>query len=259
MLEGKQGIVFGVANHNSLAWHIAACARENGARVLLSVANERFRERVQPLAEELGAPDPLICDVARDDSIAAAFHAVRRVAPRLDFLVHSIAFANREDLEGRFVDTSRQGFLLAQEISAYSLVALARAAEPLLSPHAALLTLTYLGSERAVPSYSVMGPAKAALEAAVRYLAVDLGPKGVRVNAISAGPIRTLSSSAIKGLREKIDLQAQVNPLRRSVHGKDVGRAAVFLLSDHASGVTGNVLYVDCGFHILGAYEANSA
>ncbi|TAH36887.1 MAG: enoyl-ACP reductase [Planctomycetota bacterium] len=255
MLEGKQGVVFGAANKNSLAWHIAQQAHNAGARVALAVANERFQERVAPLAEELAAPAPILCDVTSDQSIAAAFAELGRHMPRLDFLVHSIAFANKEDLERPFYQVSRDGFLLAQNVSAFSLVALARAAEPLLAPGASLLTLSYIGAVRSVPQYNVMGVAKAALEASVRYLAADLGPRGVRVNAISAGPIRTLSSAGIKGVRDMIDYQAQVNPLRRAIVGEDVGKAAVFLLSDYASGVTGDILYVDCGYHILGAYD----
>lgn len=255
MLQGKQGVVFGAANKNSLAWHIALAARRAGARVLLSCANERFQDKVAPLAEEIGAPPPVLCDVASDASIAAAMAEIGRQLPRLDFLVHSIAFAPKEELERPFSQTSRDGFLLAHNVSAYSFVALARAAAPLLAPQASLLTLSYLGAVKAVPSYNVMGVAKAALEASVRYLAADLGPRGVRVNAISAGPIRTLSSAGIKGVKDMIDFQASVNPLRRSIDGEDVGKAAVFLLGDYASGVTGDILYVDCGYHILGAYD----
>lgn len=254
LLKGKKGVVFGVANKNSLAWHIACAAHEQGAEVLLSVANERFREKVAPFAEKIGAPPPVVCDVASEESIEKAFGEIGSLASGLDFLVHAVAFARRDDLLGRFVDTSREGYHLAQDISAYSLAALARGAEPLMHPGSSILTLTYLGGVRAVPGYNVMGVAKAALESSVRYLACDLGPKGIRVNALSAGPMRTLSSSAVKGLKEMMDGHSRVCPLRRGVNGEDIGGAAVFLLSDLASGVTGDVLYVDCGYHILGAY-----
>ena len=255
MLEGKKGAIFGVANKNSLAWHIAEQAHRHGAELVFGVANERFAERAMALAQRCGSPDPVICDVSSEDSIAQAMRQVGEHMPKLDFLVHAIAFANKEDLEGRFVETSRTGYLMAQDISSYSLTALVRAAEPLLHPGSSVLTLSYLGAVRAVPSYNVMGVAKAALEASVRYLAADLGPSGIRVNAISAGPIKTLSSAGIRGLKEKLHLQEERAPLRRNVTGEDVGKAAAFLLSDLASGVTGDVLYVDCGYHIVGAFH----
>ena len=251
MLKGKKGIIFGVANEHSLAWHIAVKAVAQGAEVVLSVASERFLRRVAPLAEKLGAPAPIICDVSSDEQIAEAFVEIKKVMPEVDFLVHAIATAKRGELEGRFVDTSRDGFSLAHDISTYSFVALARAAEDLLTADASLLTLSYLGAIRAVPSYNVMGVAKASLEASVRYMANDLGPKGIRVNAISAGPIRTLSASIVKGFKEKVDIQQVAAPLRRNVTGEDVGKAGAFLLSDMASGVTGEILYVDCGYNIM--------
>ena len=251
MLKGKKGIIFGVANEHSLAWHIAVNAVAQGAEVVLSVASERFVRRVAPLAEKLGAPPPIICDVSSDEQIAEAFVEIKQVMPEVDFLVHAIATAKRGELEGRFVDTSRDGFSLAHDISTYSFVALARAAEDLLTADASLLTLSYLGAIRAVPSYNVMGVAKASLEASVRYMANDFGPKGIRVNAISAGPIRTLSASIVKGFKEKVDIQQVAAPLRRNVTGEDVGKAGIFLLSDMASGVTGEILYVDCGYSIM--------
>lgn len=257
LLQGKKGVVFGVANKNSLAWQIATVLHQHGAQVVLGVASERFQKKVRPLAESLGLPEPVICDVSSDASIAVAMQQVGRHLKKLDFLVHSIAFARREDLEGRFVEVDRDGWRIAQEISAYSFVALARAAEPYLAAGASLLTLTYLGSNRAMPAYNVMGPAKAALESAVRYLALDMGQKdGVRVNAISAGPVRTLSSSAIPGLKEKMAQERRINPLRRTLQGDEVGKAAAFLVSDLASAVTGEILHVDCGYHVLGAYGA---
>ena len=252
ILEGKKGIIFGVANKMSLAWHIAKVARAQGADFLLGVANERFRERVAPLAEELGVPEPLICDVTSDESIQSTFRVIGERMPEIDFVVHAIAFAQKDDLKGRFVDTSRLGYHTAQDISAYSLAAISRAAEPMMKDGGSILTLSYIGAVRAVPAYNVMGVAKAALEASVRYLATDLGPQGIRVNAISAGPIKTLSSSAVRGLKEKLDQQQEATPLRRNVTGEDVGNSAAFLLSDMSAGITGDVMYVDCGYHILG-------
>ncbi len=261
LLQGKKGLIFGVANEFSLAWHIAQQTRAQGAELILSVASERFLKRVGALAEEVGAPPPVICDVGSDAELARAFAEIGGLTGRVDFLVHAIASARREELQGRFLDTSREGFALAHDISTYSFVALTRACEPLLAPGASILTLSYLGAARAVPSYNVMGVAKAALESAVRYLANDLGPSGVRVNAISAGPVKTLSASIVKGFKDKVDLQQEAAPLRRNVTGEDVGKAGVFLLSDLASGVTGHVLYVDCGYNIMADFvtrEANS-
>jgi len=252
ILQGKTGIIFGVANKMSLAWFIAKAAVEQGADVILCVANERFRRKVAPLAKDLGAPEPLICDVTSDESIQTAYRLIAETRPKLDFIVHAIAFAQREDLQGRFVDTSRLGYHTAQDISSYSLAALSAAAEPMMTDGGSIITLSYIGSVRAVPSYNVMGVAKASLEASVRYLAEDLGPKNIRVNALSAGPIKTLSSSAVSGLKDKLKAQAESNPLRRIVTGEDVGNSAVFLLSDMSSGVTGDVLYVDCGYHVTG-------
>jgi len=251
LLKGKKGLIFGVANEHSLAWHIAKEAHAQGAELILSVASERFLRKVGPLAERLGAPTPIICDVSDDDAIANAFAEIGRVMPKVDFLLHAIATAKREDLQGRFVDTSRDGFSLAHDVSTYSFLALCRAAEPLLQPGASLLTLSYLGAVRAVPSYNVMGVAKASLESSVRYLANDFGPLGIRVNAISAGPVKTLSASVVKGFKDKVDIQQVAAPLRRNVTGEDVGKAGLFLLSDMASGVTGEILYVDCGYNIM--------
>lgn len=253
MLEGKQGVIFGVANHHSLAWHIAAEVHRHGGKLLLGVANERFKAKASPLAEKVGAGDPIICDVSDDVSIQTAFDEIGERMPKLDFVVHAVAYANREDLEKRFIETSRDGYKVAHDISSYSLTALCRTAEPYLQPGGSVLTLSYLGAVRAMPSYNIMGVAKAALESSVRYLAIDMGEKGVRVNAVSAGPIKTLSSSGIKGMKDKLDLQERVTPLRRKLSGQEVGRASVFLLSDMASAITGEVLYVDNGFHIVGA------
>lgn len=252
LLQGKKGLIFGVANEYSLAWHIAKKAHEHGAEMIFSAANERFARKTAPLAEQLGAGEPLICDVGSDEDIARAVVDVQARMPQVDFLVHAIATAKREELDGRYVDTSRDGYHLAQDVSAYSLVALCKAFEPLLHEGSTVLTLSYLGAVRAVPSYNVMGVAKAALEASVRYLATDLGPDGVRVNAISAGPVKTLSASVVKGFKAKVDGQQVAAPLRRNVSGSDVGNAGVFLLSDMSNGITGEILYVDCGYNIVG-------
>ena len=259
LLQGKKGLIFGVANEHSLAWHIACAARAQGAGLIFSVASERFLKRVAPMAAELGAPAPVLCNVADDGGIERATAQIRGLTDRVDFVVHAIASAKREELQGRFLDTSREGFQFAHDISVYSLVALVRALEPLLGPGASILTLSYLGAVRAVPSYNVMGVAKAALESAVRYLANDLGPGGVRVNAISAGPVKTLSASIVKGFKDKVDLQQIAAPLRRNVTGEDVGNAGLFLLSDLAHGVTGQVLYVDCGYGIMADFITREA
>lgn len=251
MLKGKKGLIFGVANEHSLAWHIAKEAHAQGAEMIFSVASERFLRKVGPLAASLGVPEPIICDVTSDEDIANAFVEIKKQMPEIDFLVHAIATAKRDDLQGRFLDTSRDGFGLAHDVSTYSFVALCRAAENMLVPGASLLTLTYLGAVRAVPSYNVMGVAKASLEASVRYMANDFGPAGVRVNAISAGPVKTLSASVVKGFKDKVDIQQVAAPLRRNVTGEDVGKAGLFLVSDMASGVTGEILYVDCGYNIM--------
>ncbi|MBL7009201.1 MAG: enoyl-ACP reductase [Planctomycetes bacterium] len=254
MLKGKTGVIFGVANRHSLAWHIAVAAKREGAELLFGVASDRFREKVAPLAASMGGGEPIVCDVSSDRSIASSFKVIKDRAPKLDFMVHAIAFAQREDLEGRFVDTNRVGYHVAQDISAYSLVAMAREAERLMTQGGSILTLTYIGSQRAVPNYNVMGVAKASLEASVRYLASELGPNGIRVNALSAGPIKTLSASGVKGLREKLHRQEELTPMRRCISGEDVGKAAVFLLGDYASGVTGEVLFVDNGYHAVATW-----
>lgn len=251
LLEGKKGLIFGVANQYSLAWHIAKAAKDQGAEVLLSVGGERFLRRAEPLAKELDSPTPVICDVSTDENIVESMKEIEQIMPKVDFIVHAIATANREDLQGRYLDTTRDGFNLANDVSTYSLVGLCRAAEHMLNPGASILTLSYLGAVRAVPSYNVMGVAKAGLEASVRYLANDFGPAGVRVNAISAGPVKTMSASAVKGFKDKVDIQQVAAPLRRNVTGEDVGKAGMFLLSDWSSGITGEVLYVDCGYNIM--------
>ena len=252
LFKDKRVAVFGVANERSIAWGIAEAMHKQGARLAFSYAGEVLEKRVRPLAESVGADLVLSCDVTDDAQINAAFQQISSKWGGLDVMVHAIAFANREDLEGRFVDTSRKGFGLALDISAYSLVALARAAAPLMTNGGAIVTLTYYGAEKVVPSYNVMGVAKAALEASVRYLAADLGPDNIRVNAISAGPIKTLAASGIKGFKGMLHIVEERAPLRRNVTQEDVGASALFLCSDLGAAVTGETLYVDAGYNILG-------
>lgn len=252
LFKDKRVAVFGVANERSIAWGIAEAMHKQGARLAFSYAGEVLEKRVRPLAESVGADLVLSCDVTDDAQISAAFQQISSKWGGLDVMVHAIAFANREDLEGRFVDTSRKGFGLALDISAYSLVALARAAAPLMTNGGAIVTLTYYGAEKVVPSYNVMGVAKAALEASVRYLAADLGPDNIRVNAISAGPIKTLAASGIKGFKGMLHVVEERAPLRRNVTQEDVGASALFLCSDLGAAVTGETLYVDAGYNILG-------
>ena len=252
LLEGKTALVFGVANDRSIAWGIARALHAQGATLGFSSVAPLIDRRVRPLAATLGSTFVEPCDVRNDAQVGAVFERWRREVGRLDVLVHALAFASREDLDGAFVDTSRSGFALALDVSAYSLVALARAARPLLGPGSSILTLTYYGAEKVVPHYNVMGVAKAALEASVRYLAADLGPAGIRVNAISAGPVRTLAASGIADFGRLHRAHRDVAPLRSDVTSEAVGDAAVFLASGLARLVTGEVLHVDGGFNILG-------
>ncbi|MBI4468545.1 MAG: enoyl-ACP reductase [Acidobacteria bacterium] len=256
MLEGKTGIVFGIANKRSIAWAIARTLAQHGARLAVTHQNERLEEKVRELAGQLAEPLILPCDASEDDQIDAVFKAVEEAFGGLDFLIHSIAFAAREDLEGDFTDTSRAGYHLAQDISAYSLIALARRAAPLMAGRdGSVVTLSYLGGERVVPHYNVMGVAKAALEANVRYLAHSLGPRGIRVNAISAGPIKTLAASGISGLSKMLKSVAAVAPLRRNTQQAEVADTALFLCSHLSRGITGEVIYVDAGYHIMGMFQ----
>lgn len=251
--KGKRVLVFGVANERSIAWSIAKAMHEHGARFAFTFVGDALEKRVRPLAESINADMVLPCDVGDDAQIDAVFAEVEKQWGGIDVLVHAVAFANREDLEGRFVDTSRDGFKLALDISAFSLVALARRAEPLMKEQGGtIITLSYYGSEKVVAGYNVMGVAKAALEASVRYLANDLGPAGIRINAISAGPIKTLAASGIKGFKNILGVVAEKAPLRKNVTQEDVANTALFLCSDLSAGMTGEVLHVDCGYNILG-------
>lgn len=252
LLDGKTALVFGVANKYSIAWGIAQALHAQGAEVGFSYGAERLEKRVRPLAESLGAKFIKLCDVTDDAAIDQVFEQAEHVYGSIDILIHSIAFAEREDLEGEFVNTSRQGWRTALEVSAYSLVALARRAQDLMPNGGAMLTMTALGGDRVLPNYNVMGVAKAALEASVRYLAADLGPKGIRVNAISAGPIKTLAAQGISGFRDMYHSHEQTAPLRRLVTQEDVGKAAVYLCSDWADAVTGEVHFVDSGWNVMG-------
>jgi enoyl-[acyl-carrier protein] reductase I len=252
-LAGKRALIVGVATDRSIAWGIAQAMRREGAELAISYANDKLKERVQPLADSVGAITmPL--DVTNDAEIDAAFATLKNQWGSLDVLVHAVAYAPREALAGGFTDsTSREAFRIAHDVSSYSLTALARGAAPLMAGRAgSVITLSYLGAVKSIPSYNVMGLAKASLEANVRFLAADLGPLGVRVNGISAGPIKTLAAAGIAGFRKMLSRVAEVAPLRRNVTLEDVGNAAAFLASDLAGGITGEILYVDSGFNTVG-------
>lgn len=253
LLEGKTGVVLGVANRRSIAWACAQSLAREGMRLAFTYAGERMGTSVRKLAEEIPGSIVLPCDVTRPDEIDAVFEGLREEMGFLDTVVHAIAFAKREELQGDFFDTSREGYMLAHEVSAYSLTAVTRRALPLMEGReGSIVTLTYIGSERVVPNYNVMGIAKAALEASVRYLARDLGPRGIRVNAISAGPIRTLSAAGVKDFTDVLDHIAEIAPLRRNVTAEEVGDACLFLAGPMARGITGTTLYVDGGYHVMG-------
>jgi enoyl-[acyl-carrier protein] reductase I len=253
-LEGKTGLIVGVANKRSIAWAIAQAASAEGASLVLTYQNDRLAENVQELAATLSRVTVLPCDVTSDEQIDATFASIAQQSGGLDFLVHGVAFAEREDLAAPFSQTSREGFRVALDVSAYSLIALARGAAPLMETRGggSVLTLSYLGSQRVFTNYNVMGVAKAALEASVRYLASDLGPKGIRVNAISAGPITTLAAKGISGFSGILQAYRDRAPLRRTVDTREVADAAVFLLGPAGRAVTAEVLMVDAGFHAMG-------
>lgn len=253
LLAGKKGIIFGVANQRSIAWATAQALHEAGAELAFTYQGERLREKVTKLtAAEMPDAPLLPCDVQNQSEVDATFAALAEKWGRLDFLIHSIAFAPKEALEGRFVDTSRAAFGTALDISAFSLAQLAKAAAPLMSEGGSIVCMTYYGAEKVVANYNVMGVAKAALEACTRYLAEDLGPQGIRVNAISAGPISTLSARGVSGFTGILKHIAERAPLRRNIEAREVGNTALFLCSSLASGITGEVLHVDCGYNILG-------
>jgi enoyl-[acyl-carrier protein] reductase I len=252
-LSGKRALIVGVASDRSIAWGIAQAMHREGAELAFTYVNEKFKDRVQPLAESLGSKLVVPLDVTNDAEIDAAFAAVKQAWGSLDILVHAVAFAPREALAGGFTDsTTRESFRVAHDVSSYSLTALARAAKPLMTHAGAILTLSYLGAVKSIPSYNVMGLAKASLEANVRFLAADLGPLNIRVNGISAGPIKTLAAAGIAGFRKMLSRVAEVAPLRRNVTLEDVGNAAAFLCSDLANGITGEITYVDAGFSTVG-------
>ncbi|MDR5708275.1 MAG: enoyl-ACP reductase [Armatimonadota bacterium] len=252
LLAGKNALVMGVANRWSIAWGIARALHREGARCLLTYLGEREADTVRKLAEELGGARALACDVSREGDLQSLQQALQEDPGEVHVLVHSIAYARTEDLRGSFLDTSREGYLVAQEVSAYSLVACARALAPLMPSGSSILTLTFAASSRVYPNYNVMAPAKAALECIVRYLAYELGPRGIRVNAISAGPIKTASARAVAGFTEFLRAYTERAPLRRAVEAEDVGDVAVFLASDLSRVVTGQVLFADAGYHVLG-------
>jgi enoyl-[acyl-carrier protein] reductase I len=255
LLEDKTALIFGVANKRSIAWGITKAFHEHGARIGLSYAGEILERRVQPLAESIGCTFVEPCDVSSDEQIIQVAERAAEEFGEIDILVHSIGFANREELVGPYYDTTRAGFHLAMDISVYSFTALAKAFQPILRPGGALLTLTYYGAEKVSPHYNIMGIAKAALEATVRYLAYDFGPQGVRVNAVSAGPIRTLAAAGVSGFKTMYSKFAEVAPLHQNVTIEDVGNTAVYLCSDLAAKTTGEVVFVDSGYNILGITE----
>jgi enoyl-[acyl-carrier protein] reductase I len=255
LLEGKKALIFGVANKYSIAWGIAQAFHAHGAEIGLSYGIPQLEKRVRPLAAEIGVTFIEKCDVTVDEEVTAVFAKAAETFGQIDILVHAVAYAPSAELEGRYVDTTREGFGLALDISVYSMVALTRAALPLMPDGGSVLTLTYYGAEKVVPHYNVMGVAKAALEASTRYLAADLGPQNVRVNAISAGPIKTLSASGIAGFRKMLNYAGERAPLRRNVTQEEVGNTALWLCSDLAGGVTGEIVHVDAGYNILGMHE----
>jgi enoyl-[acyl-carrier protein] reductase I len=252
MLENKIGMIFGVANRRSIAWACAEAASSHGAKLAFTYQGERLKENVEKLAGSLDDSLIVPCDVMDQEQVDAAFAAVKEKYGRLDFLVHSIAFAPREALEGEFIATTREAFTTALEISAFSLTQLALAASPLMTDGGSIVTMSYYGAEKVVMNYNVMGVAKAALESSVRYLAADLGKNNIRVNAISAGPINTLSARGVKNMGSLLGYVGERSPLRRNVTASEVGNTVLFLVSDLASGITGETIYVDCGYNIMG-------
>ena len=259
LLEGKRGLIMGVANDRSIAWGIAKTAFDHGAELAFTYQGEALLKRVNPLAKSVNSEMIMPCDVTDESSVDEVFSKIKQEWGSLDFVVHAIAFSDKSELDGLYLDTTRDNFLKTMDISVYSFTSVAQKASKILSDEGSLLTLTYYGSERVMPHYNVMGVAKAALEASVRYLASDLGPRGIRVNAISAGPIKTLAASGIGDFRYILKWNELDSPLRRNVTVEDVGRSGLFLLSDLGSGVTGEVLHVDSGYHTVGMVQVDSA
>ncbi|MGA3212774.1 MAG: enoyl-ACP reductase [Terriglobales bacterium] len=251
-LEGKTAVVFGVANKRSIAWGISKKLQSAGAHLVVTYQNERLRQEAEDLINALPGAEAFQCDVSRDTEIDSLFATLQSRYGKLDALVHSVAYAPAEELRGLFVNTTREGFRVAHDVSVYSLIAVARAAAPLMTDGGSIITMTYYGAEKVVPRYNVMGVAKAALEATVRYLAADLGKQRIRVNAISAGPIKTLAARGISGLGDMLEAHAQRAPLGRNVDVDEVGATGLFLASDLSTGITGETIYVDCGYNIMG-------
>jgi enoyl-[acyl-carrier protein] reductase I len=253
LLEGKTGLVMGLANNKSLAWGIAKTAFSNGAKLAISYQDDIFLKRVQPLAKELDDAPLVKCDVNNRNSMDETFSWLKEKFKKIDFLVHAIAFSNRDELKGRCIDTSRANFLNTMDVSCYSFIEIARRAAEIMNPNGSILTLSYYGSQKVIPNYNVMGIAKAALETSVKYCAADLGVNGIRVNAISAGPIKTLAASGIGEFRTMLNFNRENSPLQRNVDIYDIGNSALYLLSDLSNGVTGEIHFVDAGYNILGS------
>lgn len=252
LLDGKVALIFGVANKNSIAWGITKQMHEHGASVVLSYAGEQLKKRVLPLAEEVNAELVIQCDVSKDEDLDAVYDAVKEKYGKLDTVVHAVAYAKREDMGGRFIDISRDGFKLALDISAYSLIAMAKRAEPLMTEGGSIMSMTYHAAEKVIRDYNAMAVAKAALENITHYLAADMGPQGIRVNSISAGPVKTLASAGVPGFRDLLRNYAHISPLRDNITIEDVGNLGVFLASDMSKMITGEIIYVDSGYNILG-------
>ena len=252
LLEGKKALIFGIANERSIAYAVASQLKKQGARLAFSYAGDAIKKRIDPISEELGGEFLVKCDVSSDEDVELSAHYVKEQWGEVDILVHSVAFANRNDLKNRFIDTSRDGFLLAQNISAYSLVCLCKAFEPLMQEGGSVMAMTYHGAQKVITNYNVMGVAKASLEASIRYLAADLGAKGIRINGLSAGPLKTMASSGISGFKTILHTIEERAPLHRNITQDEVGKAAVYLASDLSSGTTGEIIYVDSGYNIMG-------
>lgn len=252
LLEGKKGLIMGIANKDSMAWGIAQACSNHGAELAFSYQGELLEKRVKPLAESIGSDFLVTCDVCNEESLKNTFDLIKEKWGKLDFLVHAIAFSDKEELKGRYVDTTMKNFNYTMQVSCYSFVAISKYASELMTEGGSIMTLSYYGAEKAIPNYNVMGVAKSALESSVRYIAMDLGKNNIRVNAISAGPVRTLASSGISDFRSVLKWNEDNAPLRRNIDINDVGRNAVYLLSDLSSGVTGEVLHVDSGYHVMG-------